>query len=137
MVGRSIPSTVSLPHFQAELLVAEQGPLHIQFGKQQTCFFHVRGLQAPITTTTWGHFLSTAFPDLSTWKTSAKPTTKVIEELKWMHQTMPDHVQHGCKSGNRKSFQANCLVRYPIHRRSPFPDELLGGKAFGRCSLQP
>ena len=85
MAGRSKTTAVTFPHFKAELLVAKQGPLLIQLRKQQTGLVQARGLQEPVIRTRRGHLLWIPIPELPNWQNPAKPATKAIEQLQWMH----------------------------------------------------
>ena len=63
---QSKTSAVTLPHFKAELLVAQQGPLLIQLREQQTRLFEARRLQKPIVRSIRGYLLRIAIPELTT-----------------------------------------------------------------------
>ena len=64
--SQSETTSVTLPHFQAELLVAKQGPLFIQLRKQQTGLFQARGLEKPVIRALWSHLPRLAIPGLTT-----------------------------------------------------------------------
>ena len=85
LASQSKTAAVTLSHFQAEPLVANQGPLLIQLRKQQTGLLDARGLQEPIIRMIRGYLIRIANPWLATREQPAKPTTETIEQLEWMH----------------------------------------------------